>query len=282
MTAEQIRAMKDAIEEAERANQPVPEQRQTPQVQQQAPEPEPISFQYNGQTYQVRSAEELQARIDQIKAQEESQVQAERIRLQAEANRAAEEAANQNSGNQPKFDKEEYANLFLKDPVAADAYLEQFSPTRQAVIQRLQSKVVELEQTVSVQQFLNANPDYEPNAESFNKLHALMQQYNLPWNFQGLSLAYVMGKTNGQFQVAEPEQVQQPQVDQSQANFEFDEQDPEAVSQFLAQRQQQARVVPPSLPRGKRAAAANEQAQYLDRFENLTADQMKDIILKMQ
>lgn len=283
MTAEQIQAMKQAIEEAENGTDTqLPVQQQVQQPHQS--EPEPLSFSYGGQTYEVRSKEELQSRIDEIRRQEEAQVNAERIRLQSEVARNAEET-NRNAGEAPKFDKEEYANLFLKDPVAADEYLGQFSAARQNTAHNLASKVVELEQQVSVQQFLNSNQDYEPNAENFGKLNGLMQQYNLPWNFQGLSLAYTMGKSNGQFEA--PKEQEEPAQARSVASEDFgqdlDVNDPDAVREFLAtQRSKASRPAPPSLPRTRRSASANEQSQYLDRFENLPADKMRDIILGLQ
>lgn len=276
LTAEQVAAMKAAIQEFESA--PAISQPATVQTQVQQREPEPLSFEWGGQRYEARDSAELQNRLAEIQRQEQVARQSAEVQAQANAQRQAEQERLQQAAaaGRPAFDKEEYARLFLQNPVEAQDYINRFTPSYQNAVGTLYAKTVELEQNLAAEQFLRTNPDYTGSAESFQKLEGVRIQHNLPFTSAGLGMAFLVAKNSGLF--PQPEAEPEPQANDVPEGL-TDEQ-AENFRELQAQGAQQ-RITPPRAPRKKTASAAIGD-DWLNRFENLSADKMRETIERMQ
>ncbi len=275
LTAEQIAAMKAAIQEFEGSNAQVAQPDPAAPAQR---DPEPLSFEWGGQRYEARDSNELQNRLAEIQRQEQVARQSAEVQAQANAQRQAEQERLQQAAaaGQPRFDKEEYARLFLNNPVEAQDYINRFTPSYQNAVGTLYAKQVELEQNLAAEQFLRTNPDYTGSADSFQKLEGVRQQYNLPFTSAGLGMAYLVAKNAGLFPQPEAEQSAQPQDDVPEGLTE------EQAEDFRALQNQQAqpKITPPRAPR-KRTASAAISDDWVNRFENLSPDKMKETIERM-
>lgn len=288
LTPEQLAALQAVLQESQQTQQP----QQTQPATQQTSEPEPLTFSWGGQQYTARDAGDLQRQLDELRRQEEAQQQAIAINARAEAARQAQEAqqAQQRQSEGSRFDKEEYATLFLKDPVAANDYLMQHSPVIRGALGALSARQVALEQQLAASEFMRTNDDYEGTPENYQKLTAIMQANNLPFTTAGLGMAFLVGKQNGAFQT--PQATQQEQEEEVSgprrgADGRFLPADTSGLSdEELAdlqalQNQPVRRAAPPSVPKRRPSAAAQQQS-YMDSFENLTAAQMKEALERIE
>jgi hypothetical protein len=205
----------------------------------------PLRYRLGDQQFEAKTPEEMQAQLDAVMQRVNATVQ----QLQQQAAAPAPAADKKDA---PAFDRERYAELFLKDPLAAADYLDEIrfgmqQPTK--VLKTVIQDVGAMEQSLAVQQFMSAAGDYEPTPENFRALSETMAAYALPWNFNGLKLAYTQAKADGRIRTSD---------------------DAEPSGQMLS-----GRRAAPVAPRGGQMSSAAVDADVLARFETMTPDKMK-------
>lgn len=216
-----------------------------------------------GNKYQVRDSDEAQRLIDQYEAQRQQEVEAERVRnlaLEQRTQQLQAQLPQRQQAQQDGFDKEEYARLFLDDPRKASRYALQHDPEQIQFYQGLVSQINQVKQEAAASQFLlQHKEDYEATPGNFKALEAVISQFNLPWDINGLNLAYTVAKGSGAIQV---EQDQQGRRQQQEVEDGFEE--PQAQQRFA-----------PRVSRRRTTTSQAEDSQVLAQFESLSPDKMK-------
>ncbi len=234
-----------------------------PGQQQHQPQSQPFTINLGGNSYQVNDQDQAQRLIDQYEAQRGQEVEAERVKGVA-AQQRAEQLEQQLSPRvqaqrQDGFDKEEYARLFLDDPRKANRYALQHDPEQIQFYQGLISQVQTLKQEQAASQFLlQHKEDYVPTQANFKAIEGVISQFNLPWDINGMNLAFTVAKGLGQLE------------------------EPEAPAQRGGARQQQAQledeesfVAAPRVARRRSSQAQGQAEDVLGQFESLSPDKMK-------
>lgn len=267
LSKEQLGFLRELLDGAEKEQVPAATQQQQ---QQQQPTNQNLTFTMDGRTYEARDAADLQRLIDEANRQKDAAVQAERARIASLASVEAERinqiqriAGGQQQADQ--FSKDRYAELFIQDPIAAYDYLDSHRPSKRQEQAMTQARIQELEQVVAAQTFLAKNPDYVANDQNWSSMTGIMQQYGLPFNANGLGMAYIVGKATGVIQGEKKEEGRQQRASQQQELFDDEDDFPTR------------RSAPPSVPRNRRGSIS-ESDEQLSRFESLPADQQRKIL----
>ncbi len=232
--------------------------------QAQQPQSQPFTINLGGNSYQVTDHDQAQRLIDQYEAQRSQENEAERVKAVAAQQRAEqlEQQLAPRQVPQDGFNKEEYARLFLDDPRKANRYALQHDPEQIQFYQGLISQVQTLKQEQAASQFLlQHKEDYVPTQANFKAIEGVISQFNLPWDINGMNLAFTVAKGLGQLE--EPEAPAQ-RGRQQQAQLEDDE----------------SFVPAPRVARRRSAQAQDNSEDILDQFGTLTADQMKSYLEK--
>ncbi len=220
-----------------------------------------FSLKLGGQDYTVRDQGEAQRLLDQYDAQRSQEVEAQRIRAEAlEQAQGRQQVLETRQKTGDTFDKEEYARLFLDDPRKARKYELAHDPEQIQFYQGLVNQINTLKQEQAATQFLfKHKDDYVPSAESYKAIESVITQYNLPWDLNGMELAYTVAKEMGA--------IQQPQGGNRQQQVE-DDQEADVQPSFVAAPRVNRR-------RSSQNQAADESAQILSQFESLSPDAQK-------
>ncbi len=220
-----------------------------------------FNIKLGGQSYTVRDQDEAQRLLDQYDAQRNQEVEAQRIRAEAveqAQQRQHVQETRQSTGD--TFDKEEYARLFLDDPRKARKYELAHDPEQIQFYTGIVAQLNSLKQEQAASQFLwQHKDDYVPSAENFKAIEGLISQYNLPWDLNGMNLAYSVAKEAGLIKVAAGHQGQRVQEEDLE-----DDVQPQFVSAPRVGRR-----------RSTAGSAGDENAEIMRKFEDLSPDAMK-------
>jgi hypothetical protein len=204
---------------------------------------------FGGKEITYRDNDDLQA---QLAAEREQQIrEAQAAAYQAAQQTFQQKAPPPKAEEGPRFDQDEYARLFVTDPVKAALYVDQFKPRNDEPIRQVQEQVANVAQVIATQQFLNNHPDYEATEANKQAILGVMQQANLPFTAQHLSMAYAFAKESGL--------VKAKQTEESGEEETFEAPKPKKVKA-------------PSIPRKTPQAS---DAEFLDRFETLSLDKQR-------
>ncbi len=228
-----------------------------------APVAEPAGFnlRLGGNSYTVRDQDEAQRLLDQYDAQRAQEVESERIRATALEQQQQRIEATLPSRQGDGFSKDEYARLFLDDPRKAQRYMLQHDPEQIQFYGGLVNQINALKQEQAGTQFLLQHKnDYVPTPQNFAAINKIISDHNLPWDINGMNLAFSVGRGLGL--ITSPEAEWQAEGDPG------DE-------------QEQVAVAPPprvSRRRSSQNQAASENSQIMAEFENLSPDKMKQYL----
>lgn len=220
-------------------------------------QPASLKYRLGNQTFEAKTPEELQAQLDAAMSHIGQTVQ----NLQHQAAAAPQPAAQ--TPSTPQFDKEKYAKLFLENPLDAAEYLDEirFGVAKPAqVLKTVIQDVGAIEQSNAVQQFISNTADYEATPENFHALASYMQQYGLPWNYNGMKLAFGQAKLDGKIRTSD--QDAQPQ--QQQGGY------------------MPSRRGAPVVPRSAQVSSTTVDQDLMDRFESMSPDKMKAFLEGIQ
>lgn len=228
-------------------------------------QPQGFSLKLGGNEYQVRDQGEAQRLMDQFEAQRGQEIEAERVKSLAAQQRAEQLEAQYSPRSRAQqadgFDKEEYARLFLDDPRKANRYALQHDPEQIQFYQGLVSQVQTLKQEQAASQFLlQHKDDYNPTPQNFKAIEGVISQFNLPWDINGMNLAYTVAKGLGQ--LSEPEAQQSGRSARS------------VQQQVEGEGEEQSFVPAPRVAR-RRSSANSGESDILNQFESLSPDKMK-------
>ncbi len=223
------------------------------------PQSQEFQIRVGDQNYIVRSQEEAQRLFDQYEAQQNQALEAERVKALALEQRQQQYAQTpQRQAATDGFDKEEYARLFLDDPRKANRYAMQHDQEQIQFYQGLVSQISAMKQESAAQQFIiKHRDDYVATDKNFKAINDVIAQYNLPWNLQGMDLAFQVARASGNLDLPE---AQQKQLEQAQ-------------HQTLGQEDGEPAFTP--APRLRRRAGGVDEGDIAERFEKLSSDEQK-------
>lgn len=219
-----------------------------------------FTLRLGGNSYSVKDQDEAQRLLDQYEAQRQQELESQRIQAQAQQQQVERAQAQQSAGGRAAddFDKEEYARLFLADPRQAQRYMIQHDPEQIQFYSGLVAKINEVKQESAASQFLlQHRDDYRATPKNFGALNSLITQFNLPWDLNGLNLAYSVAKMQGSLEGGQSAAGGQGR---GQQQSEFDDYE----------------APPPSLKRRRSGTSADsENEEVLSQFENLSSEAQK-------
>lgn len=226
--------------------------------------PQEFQIRVGDQNYIVRNQDEAQRLFDQYEAQQSQALEAERVKALALEQRAQQFESTQQrqtrTATGDNFDKEEYARLFLDDPRKANRYALQHDPEQVQFYQGLVSQLSAVKQEAAASQFLlQHRDDYNPTEKNYKAIEGLIAQYNLPWNLQGMNLAFQVAKAQGQIEALEEPETQQRRG--------------QAQQQRLEQEDGEESFVP--APRLRRKAGGASDEDIAERFSQLGPAEQK-------
>ncbi len=223
--------------------------------------PQPFTLNLGGNAYQVEDQDQAQRLIDQYAAQRNQEAEAERVKAVAAQQRAEQLEQRLSPRVQAQhadgFDKEEYARLFLDDPRKANRYALQHDPEQIQFYQGLISQVQTLKQEQAASQFLlQHKEDYTPTPQNFKAIEGIISQFNLPWDVNGMNLAFALAKGQGQ--------LEEPESGKSTSRGQVEVQDDD-----------ESFVPAPRVARRRSSQNQGQAEEVLSQFESLSPDKMK-------
>lgn len=221
-----------------------------------------FNIKLGGNNYSVANGVEAQRLIDQYEGQVHESLEAERLRADS-AREHASALPTVQAGQEAGFDKNAFAELFLKDPREANRYQIKHDPELRNWFASVTSELTELKQKNATNEFLRQHSaDYHASPKNFKAIESVMAQNNLPWHStDALNLAFFTAKQQGLLEDA-------PTQQRGRVNSEEEE--------YLAQRT----PAPPRTSRSRSNGEQSQEAELLENFERLTPDQMKAYIEK--
>jgi len=216
-----------------------------------------------GNAYTVRDGVEAQRLVDQYESQKREEIERLRIEAEAQAQQVQQPVAPAASTTD-SFDKNRFAELFLKDPREAQRYVWQNDPMVVGLFQNIANELAQVKQEAAANAFLAQHKDdYVASPANYKALESVIASNNLPWTLDAMNLAYVVAKQQGVLELpVSTGRGQSQEVDS--------EEEP-----VYAQRT-------PTPPRVKRRVNSEDDqaAAMLDQFSSLSADQMKAFLEK--
>jgi hypothetical protein len=245
LSQEQLDGLQTLLDQHKQSTSPV-----TSPVTVQPVQQSEFKINLGGNQYTARNQEELDRIIENYQYQSQQELENERLKFQSEA--AARPAVQPQASAANGFDKEEYARLFMQDPIKANRYLVSKDNDQLAFYGQLMNEISALKQSAAASQFLLQNRDYEPTPGNFQALEKIVETYHLPWDINGMNAAYQLGLQTGSITRGETD-------GQSEAEPE-------------------AQFAPPRINSRRSTASQVDGSELLDQFENLTADKQREYL----
>lgn len=249
-TPEELEKLESLLKKSEEENK----QTETKVETQAAPKGDHFfTVNFGGKEIRYKDNEDLQAQLEQERELQLREAQAAAY-LQAQQRFTPKQETKTEEGE--KFDQDTYARLFVTEPVKAQEYIDKFKKRDDSDIKQMQVQLSEVAQVIATQQFLNAHPDYEPTEVNKQAILGVLQSAGMPWTAQNLSMAYSFAKDRGMIkgkpQAEGDEEIEQPQPKKAK---------------------------PPAIPR---KATQNSDAEFIDKFESLPLNKMREVLESMQ
>src|ERR1039457_6950317 len=218
--------------------------------------PQPLSLNLAGQNFQFRDQAELEASLNQFlgTVSEQQRNSAEALKVQQQ-----QEKQNFATGDEtPAWNTNEFVEKMTKDPRQALSYglnhllFDGKSPDAVADIRRTFDENEKVKQSLSAYQFKDAHPEFRANPQVVAQLDKLRSDMGLPFDYNGLEAAYLMGINRGVLPNF-PAQYQQELAQRTQ--------------QFMPQQQQippdpYAQYVPGYIPTAQGAPQTMDPRQF--------------------
>lgn len=179
-----------------------------------------FKIKFGDQEIEYRDSDDLQSQLAEIREAQLREAQSQAYMAAQQQFQQAQPKPKEKEPEGPQFDQDTYARLFVTDPVKAAAYVDQFKPKNDEPVKQLQMQVAEVAQVIATQQFLNSTPDYDPTDVNKQVILGLMQQSNLPWTANNLSMVYSFAKDKGYVKPRQVETAEEPEaqeIEQPQA-----------------------------------------------------------------